>query len=67
MKLPIDATLIPTEEYHDDVQTYDQELIPKLALIEKIILGNIRESQQKNMVIHDIKSAIPTFKVGDRC
>ena len=67
MKLPVDVNLIPTELFHQDVQKYVQEMILKLALTEKIIMENTRESQQKNKVIYDRKSAVPQFKVGDRC
>ena len=65
MKLPIDLSLIPTEEFHDDVQKYVQDMVPKLALTEKIILENTRESQEKNNAIYDRQAASPKYKVGD--
>ena len=47
MELPIDLSLIPTEEFLDDVQKYVQDMVLKLALTDKIILENTRESQQR--------------------
>ena len=66
MKLPIDLSLIPTEEFHDDVQKYVQDMVPKLALTEKIILENTRDSQETNKAIYDRQGASPKYKVGDK-
>ena len=66
MKLPIDTSLLESESFHADTQKYIQELNPRLALTEKIINENTRESQMKNKIIHDRYSAVPKFKVGDK-
>ena len=66
MKLPIDVTLTETESFHADTQKYIQDLIPRLALTERVINENTRERQMKNKTIHDRYSAVPKFEVGDK-
>ena len=47
MKLPIDLSLIPTKEFHDDVQKYVQDMVPKLALTEKNYHGKYARKSTK--------------------
>ena len=66
MKLPIDVSLIETESFHADTQKYIQDLIPQLALTERVINENTMESQMKNKTFHDRYSAVPTFKACNK-
>ena len=63
---PFDVSLIESESFHADTQKYIQDLIPRLALTERVINENTRESQIKNKTIHDRYSETPKFKVGDK-
>ena len=66
MVLPIDITLLPTEQFVGDAGNFAQNLITKMALTEKVIKENIIESQEKNKKISDRKTAMPNFEVGSK-
>lgn len=66
MLLPIDVTLLPTEQFVGDAQTFAKDLIDRLALTEKVIKKNIVESQEKNKVISDRKAEMPKYEVGSK-
>ena len=49
-----------------DANAYLKDLLPRLELTHKIVTENVKKSQQINKEIYDKKSAIPSFKVGDK-
>ena len=49
-----------------DANAYLKDLLPRLELTHKIVTENVKKSQQINKEIYDNKSAIPSFKVGDK-